>query len=168
MKCQKCGSFDATTHITEIVNGVKSESWLCSKCANAVDGNFSFESLFHPDFDNFFGSVLNQQKFLDTSALKQCPICKSTLSDIKKSGRLGCSECYSVFYDFLIKPLKEIQGSTKHIGKIPGSAKSNKPGECEIQKLKDLLDEAVQKQEFEKAAELRDRIKLLEKGEKEA
>lgn len=168
MKCQKCGNFDATTHITEIANGVKSESWLCSKCANSVDSTFSFESLFHSDFDNFFGSVLNQQKFLDKSTQKQCPICKSTLSDIKKTGRLGCSECYSVFYDFLLKPLKEIQGSTKHIGKIPGSAKSNNPGESEFQKLKDLLNEAVQKQEFEKAAELRDRIKLFEKGGKEA
>lgn len=167
MKCQKCGKFDATTHITEIANGIKTESWLCSHCANSADGNFSFSDLFHSDFDNFWGSMLGQQKVFDKS-LQQCPICNSTLSDIKKTGRLGCSECYSAFHDFLLNPLKEIQGSTKHIGKVPARIKKINKVEQETKNLKDLLNQAVQNQEFEKAAELRDRIKLLEKGEKEA
>ncbi len=168
MKCQKCGNFDATTHITEIVNGIKNESWLCSKCANSDDGNFSFSDLFHSDFDNFWSSMLGQQKVLDKPHQKQCPVCKSTLSDIKKTGRLGCSECYNIFYNFLLNPIKEIQGSTKHIGKVPAHIKNINKIEREIQNLKDLLNQAVQNQEFEKAAELRDRIKLLENDKKEA
>lgn len=164
MKCQKCGKYDATMHLTEVINGVKNETYLCKYCADEENKGFAFKSPFYSEFDNFFQSFWESPKLSHSSpaSAQSCSGCGSTLSDIQKRGRLGCAECYRTFRDLLLRPLKEIHGSNTHTGKIPkrigkGIAKLN-----EIDKLKDELSRAVLDQNFEKAAELRDRIREME------
>lgn len=164
MKCQKCGNYDATTHITEVVNGLKSESYLCAKCAGVEGGKLDFGSVFSSDLDSFFSSLWSSPKALSAQI---CPNCKSTLADLQKRGRLGCSECYKTFYDFLLRPLKEIHGSTRHTGKIPSRAGKITHKQNEVSRLRSELDRAVLDQNFEKAAELRDRIKEIEQNNEE-
>lgn len=164
MKCQKCGTNEATTHIKKIINGNKSEIYLCPQCANEENAIPSFKSVFDNNFDNLF---IN---FWGTSApaLKQtpnetiCKTCGTTLRDIQNRGKLGCSDCYTAFYSFLQRPLKEIHGSNAHTGKLPKRAAKDISLDCEIDKLKDELSRAVLDQNFEKAAELRDQIKEME------
>ena len=164
MKCQKCGINEATTHIKQIINGHKSEVWLCHKCAGEENVFSSFKPAADYDFENFFSNLWGAP----TPELKQpqnnsiCKTCGTTLRDIQSRGKLGCSDCYSVFERILQRPLKEIHGSVTHTGKLPKSTAKGLRLNYEIDKLKDELSRAVLDQNFEKAAELRDKIKEME------
>ncbi len=164
MKCQRCNENQANTHIQKIVNGKKTEYYLCSKCASEMGLNeFSFS--FGGDFDDFFGGFFgNSAKHIAPPTDKACENCHMTLSEFLKGGRLGCSKCYESFKEALRRPLKQIHGATEHTGKIPqrGGVKISK--ETKIRHLKAELDNAVLNQEFEKAAQLRDEIKALSEG----
>ena len=167
MKCQKCGKHNASTHITEIINGKKSEMFLCSNCAQlSGDKNYYFTD-FETDFNNLFSSLWHTPKTISSPIAIKCPNCQSTLSDIQKSGRFGCSECYTVFFDYIEKPLKEIHGSTKHVGKVPKRLSASLENSNFVNELKNQLKNAVNLQNFEEAARLRDRIKELENQAKE-
>ena len=167
MKCQKCGKFDATTYITEIINGKKSEIFLCPLCAGHTDGTSGYFTSFETDFGSFFPSLWPMPKTASAPAPLRCPNCDTTLSDIQKSGRFGCSDCYTVFFDYIEKPLKEIHGSTKHTGKIPKKLSGDLAAKNCTAKLKEELENAVKTQNFEEAAKIRDRIKELENNHEE-
>ncbi len=160
MKCQKCGNYEANTHITEIINGIKNEIYLCNNCAESASNSAEFESIFKSGFDNFFEPFWKSHNMghIRPAVQKICKNCQSTISDIQNSGRLGCSECYKVFKDLLLPPLKNIHGNTQHLGKAPKKTSSYSQAE----QLKQELSKAVESQNFEKAAELRDKIRELE------
>jgi len=95
----------------------------------------------------------------------RCDKCGSTFNDIVRSGKIGCGDCYSTFYDKLLPSLERLHGRTSHEGKIPNGI-VEVPDKTEKEKLQDELDEAVKSQDYEKAAELRDKIKEMESEEK--
>ena len=164
MKCQNCGINEATTHIKQTINGHKSEVWLCQKCAGEENVFSAFKPANDYDFENFFSNFWGAS----TPALKQtptesiCKTCGTTLRDIQSRGKLGCSDCYATFKQILQRPLKEIHGSVAHTGKLPKRAEKGLRLNYEIDKLKDELSRAVLDQNFEMAAELRDKIKEME------
>ncbi len=165
MLCQNCKKNEATTHIKRIVNGEAAEAHLCSDCAKSLgyDGVFSD---FGFNFSDMLSSFFSEPTMASLSARTlRCEKCGSTFGDIVRSGKIGCSDCYSTFYDKLLPSLERIHGRTHHEGKIPNSlnigVKKN-----EIETLKEELQSAVEKQDYEKAAELRDKIKELESEEK--
>ncbi len=164
MKCQKCGINEATTHIKQIINGHKSEIYLCPQCANEENAIPSFKSVFDNDFDNLFSNFWGTSASVLNQAPNEtiCKTCGTTLRDIQSRGKLGCSDCYAVFERLLQRPLKEIHGSCTHTGKLPKRAAKGLRLDSEIDKLKDELSRAVLDQNFEKAAELRDKIKEME------
>jgi protein arginine kinase activator len=88
---------------------------------------------------------------------KACPSCGFTSEDLRKTGRLGCPDCYAVFSEMLADVINDCQKGTQHIGKIPRSHKSLRQ-----KMLRDLLQKAVESERFEDAAQLRDQLKLLE------
>ncbi len=162
MKCQKCNKNDATTHITKVINGIKTEMYLCSSCAGENADIFSFAPNIDHEFDSLFGS------FWNTPAVSKplyeesvCKMCGTTRSQFLKTGKPGCSNCYAVFEDLLSRPLKQIHGSTKHTGKTPSRLGEMFKTEDKIAALMALLDAAVIQQNFEKSARLRDEIKNL-------
>lgn len=165
MKCQNCGKYEATTHITQIINGQKSEIRLCPHCASQSGAIPAFTSVFDSDFENFFGGLWQSpytSRSVASSGSAVCKTCGTTLSEVQSRGKLGCSDCYTVFRDFLLRPLKEIHGNCTHTGKIPKRAGRGIQKENTIDKLKEDLSRAVLEQNFEKAAELRDKINELE------
>ena len=167
MKCQKCGKHNATTHITEILNGKKSEIFLCPTCAQFAGGTpFTFHS-FDSDFTNLFASLWTDQNLKTSPFDLSCPNCKTTLYEIQKTGRFVCSECYPTFFDYIKKSLKEIHGFVKHSGKSPKKISSELVEPNRLGKLKSQLKKAVDVQNFEEAAVLRDRIKELENSTEE-
>ncbi|MDP6685326.1 MAG: UvrB/UvrC motif-containing protein, partial [Candidatus Omnitrophota bacterium] len=103
----------------------------------------------------------------------KCPRCGLTYEDFKKVGRLGCGECYTAFKEVLLPLLKRIHGSTQHYGKAPQNFQKPKPSipapsksKNGLQELKDKLQKAIQNEEFEEAAKLRDKIRDVEKRKK--
>ena len=92
----------------------------------------------------------------------KCNLCNTTFSEYKKTGKLGCSKCYSNFEEEL-KPIKEgIYGYSDHIGKFPKDVHKDVEAIREVEELKQQLNIAIEKEEYEQAAELRDRILELE------
>lgn len=164
MLCQSCGKNTANTHIKKVINGDVKEYMLCESCAKKLGYGDIFND-FSLNFDNFLGSFFTEniphKLRLDST---RCENCGSSFEDISSSGKVGCPNCYKVFYDKLVSSIKRIHGNTKHAGKLAASVNSNKRVENKIDDLKTELGFAIEEQEFEKAAKLRDKIKELEKG----
>lgn len=164
MLCQSCEKRQATTHIKTILNGELKEYNLCPECAGKL-GYGSFFGDFGFDLDKLFGSFMDS---LGTAKnTKRCQCCGSSFEDIAKSGKVGCANCYDTFYEELLPSVQRIHGRTSHTGKLAHSAGTEVKIRNEIAKLKSQLEQAIKSQEFEKAAELRDQIKELEKSKAE-
>ena len=91
-----------------------------------------------------------------------CPTCGATLSEFQESGRLGCPACYQIFTDELTALFGRIHGSTEHGGKRPGGEGGQTSGAVSVEVLRRKLKTAVEGEEFEEAALLRDKIKDAE------
>ena len=168
MKCQKCGKNNANTHIKTITNGELREYDLCSECASKMGYTNMFGSM-ESDFSSFLGSFFGNVLPARTQATR-CEFCGSTYADIAQSGHVGCANCYELFTDDLLPSIRRIHGNTTHCGKNSYKANTNnsvpqKKEENNEDKIKDLkaeLDKAVAEQNFEYAAQLRDKIKEME------
>jgi protein arginine kinase activator len=86
--------------------------------------------------------------------------------DFQRTGKLGCDQCFDTFRDQLEPVLKRVHGNVEHNGKIPSSVSASIKASREIIKLKEQLNKAIQGEDYEKAAVIRDRIKALEVGGK--
>lgn len=93
----------------------------------------------------------------------ECPHCGLSLAEFNKAGRLGCSECYRVFADELHSLLRKIHGSDQHFGKVPVTDPFQLQVRKELLALRRRLKRAIEREEFEKAAGLRDRINQIER-----
>ena len=172
MLCQHCGKRDATTHIKRVVNGETSESHLCAECASSLGYGDVFGG-FGMSLGDLLGGFLSESTpaggQLAAPALR-CEKCGSTWRDIAREGKVGCANCYRVFYDRLAPSLQRIHGKIRHTGKTSGSVQLHPPVEEkspqelleeQIDALQKQMDEAVAAQDFEQAAKLRDEIKAL-------
>jgi len=166
MQCNICGKKKATVHLTEIVNDQMTELHLCEECSREksvqMEQQFGLADLLAGLSD--FGKQVKDYEEVKL----QCNNCGLTYDEFKKFGRLGCSECYSSFKEHLGVLLKKIHGSSKHLGKSPKTFSAvSKMREESIKELRDQLLQAVQQEDFEKAAEIRDKIRAYENKEKE-
>lgn len=172
MLCDICGKDQATVHLTEIIDEKMTELHLCEECAQKkgaqMESHFGLADLLAglADLGGQFTSTKKETRV-------KCPRCGLTYEDFKKVGRLGCGECYTAFKEALLPLLKRIHGSTQHYGKSPRKvSKSVKAQKAvaeqkdELQDLKNKLQKAIQLEEFEEAARLRDMIRDLEKKDK--
>ncbi len=166
MMCQNCNKKQATTFIKKNINGVITETALCSDCArklNATQMPFSFGDFFSGFLSDFDPSPIGMPD------VKTCPLCGSTFADIAESGKVGCPKCYEVFEENLMPTVRRIHPGTVHKGKKPGSASIKiDSGESEtdrIEALKNELNRCIEEQNFERAAELRDEINEMTKEE---
>jgi protein arginine kinase activator len=164
MMCERCKKNEATVHFMQTVNGVKSEMLLCSECAEK-ENKYSF---FSDDlFSGFFtDSILGLRR---SGAEKKCELCGLTRRELASNGRPGCAKCYEVFADELDKIIYGIHGNAKHNGALPGKHAENLEEQKkldalkkEIQALKEEQKNAIAEQNYERAAEIRDRLRQIE------
>ena len=92
----------------------------------------------------------------------RCEGCGATFSDIVRTGKAGCAKCYETFYEQLLPSLQRIHGKTKHTGKVPQSASQQAKKNHHLAQLKEQLNQAVEAQDYEQAAKLRDEIQSLQ------
>lgn len=166
MYCEECKKRPATVHFTSIVNGVKVENYLCEQCASKKSGfvielnnKFSIPTL----LGSLFGNTYDVQD-LNAQSTKVCPNCGMNFESVCQTGRLGCSECYQVFEQELEPILRRIHGNSQHTGKIPARGGERTMTRKKIDAMKAALQKAVANEEYEKAAEIRDSIKSIEKN----
>lgn len=186
MVCQQCNKREANIHYTQIINGKKVEMYLCSQCADE-NGKLSFSPQL--SLGNLlwgftgFGGNAGYGKFEQPEVLR-CSVCGMSFDDFRRSGKLGCANCYNVFRENLEPILRRLHGSAEHKGNSPEKTPDTAPGKTqdttrckapdgiktdggakladEINRLKSELSSAVESEHYEKAAELRDRIRDLE------
>ncbi|CAJ1004526.1 MULTISPECIES: UvrB/UvrC motif-containing protein [Bacillales] len=165
MNCEECGKRPATLHLTKIVNGKKTEYHICEHCAQEKGDVFA-------GFHNFsINNLLSGLLHFDPMTKKsqepvqkplRCETCGLTYAQFSKSGRFGCSDCYTFLGDRLDPLFRRIHGNTQHIGKVPERTGGQLKLRKELEQLKSTLQHYIASEEFEKAAEIRDRIRALE------
>lgn len=172
MICQECNQRPAALHFTKIINGEKTEVHLCEKCAQEKGDMFIFNGGSGFAFNNLLAGLLNidptfqkpDQNPFQQEEILQCNQCEMTFSQFLKVGRFGCAECYETFKDQLKPVLRRLHsGNWSHSGKIPKRIGGEIHLKKQIEDLKNNLRELISQEEFEKAAEIRDEIRLLEK-----
>jgi protein arginine kinase activator len=172
MLCEECKVNKATVHITKIVNNQKTQMHLCEECAKQKNVGFSIGV--NPFGENEPGISLGQllssffekpeQGIIDKSRELKCDRCEQTFPRFTQTGRFGCSHCYDAFKGQLDPMLRRIHGKTHHVGKVPQRSGNQIRLRNEIARLKRELQEAINAEEYERAAVLRDRIKNLEQS----
>jgi len=159
--CDLCGKNQATVHLTEIIDNQMSELHLCEECAHKK--SLQMEQQFGLA-DLLAGLAEFGKPGEDAEATRlKCSNCGLSYQDFKKIGRLGCSECYSSFKKYLSPLLKKIHGSTRHLGKSPYKVGAKPRKKLDLAELHLRLQKAIENEEFEEAARLRDKIRELEK-----
>lgn len=115
------------------------------------------------NFDDFFSDFFSSfDVFPVYREVKTCPKCHQSYDTFRKSGKLGCAECYSTFRQPMELTLKQVQQSTKHTGKIPSKSAAGLKRRRHYEELKRKLSEAVKSEDYEAAARLHKEIKTME------
>jgi protein arginine kinase activator len=164
MLCQICNKRTATIHLTEISDGLRSETHLCEQCAQeqgiAAKTQISINELLssllaaQPSDDDLFGPSGQEAK---------CPHCGFTLEQFRKRGVLGCPYDYEVFEKSLQGLIEKAHdGRTSHCGKVPSKMPKDTKKQMKLANLRQLLETAVRSEDYERAAKLRDKISQLD------
>lgn len=163
MTCDQCGSDDAVVHLTQIVNNQMSTFHLCEKCAAAKGLDTAPEAVNFPLSD--FLAQMGEGDAASAEPAKdlRCSFCGLTFQDFRDTGRLGCPHCYATFEGQLRGLLRRIHGGTQHVGKVyltpdPSATDVHK----RLETLRRKLQRAVDTEDFERAARLRDEIRTME------
>lgn len=163
MQCQNCHKKTATIHLTEIVNGQRSEIHLCETCAQkqglAVKAQMPLNEL----LETLLSAQSETEEETETTADTACPYCGMTIKNFLKTSLLGCANDYEV-WEKALRPVLERShaGRTTHCGKIPSRASVGVKKQARLLELRKKLDAAVRSEDYETAAGLRDDINRLQ------
>ncbi|MBX3322176.1 MAG: UvrB/UvrC motif-containing protein [Phycisphaeraceae bacterium] len=179
MLCGECGEREATIHELVIIAGKAIEKHLCEECAAAA----GLGAGSHVPLEQLVSSfVKNPGAAIEAASELACPYCTLSYARFKQTGLLGCAGCYKAFEE-KIGPLIERAhgGATHHVGKIPrGAMARSREGGMErlesllgsmeervrrMNELRKQLADAVQAEQYERAASLRDEIRKLSEME---
>ena len=155
MNCDVCKKNQATVFLTQIVDGKMQKVNLCESCSKdkGVTDPTGFALA-----DLLLGLGAAQEIEKGTGAAK-CPTCGFSQADFKKTGRLGCAQCYDTFGEALETLIKQMHKGTEHAGKVPQRFVQTLQRETELKDLHRNLRKAVAEENYESAAKIRDEIK---------
>ncbi|HEV2454310.1 MAG TPA: UvrB/UvrC motif-containing protein [Verrucomicrobiae bacterium] len=159
MQCSICKEKPATVHLTQIVGEKMQKLDLCEECAKSKGVNdpagFALADLMLG-----LGAAQEIEQAAGGAELR-CPRCGFTQADFKKSGRLGCPDCYKTFSEGLGGLLKTMHKGTRHVGKAPEAYRSSSENADRLKALQKKLEKAIEAENFEEAAQLRDEIRQM-------
>ena len=157
MLCSVCKEKEATVYYTNIADGKTKNVNLCEDCAKAKGIN---ETSGFSLADLMLGLGASQEmEEAGGGVILKCERCGYSQEEFKKSGRLGCPDCYKIFAEGLEGLLKTMHKGTRHVGKVPESLRQNRDLSEKLKSLQKRLNKAVEAEDFEQAAKLRDEIK---------
>jgi protein arginine kinase activator len=148
MKCESCNQREASVICVQIVEDEKKTLNLCGVCMAKIQEQSP--------------PAADKNSTPPTPPQLRCAQCGMSYEEFKKIGRLGCGACYAAFGAPLEKLLKRIHGAAQHRGKGLVEARVLPLPEEELAQLRQQLETAVAAEAYEEAAQLRDRIALLE------
>lgn len=161
MQCERCQENEATIHLTQVIDGQVKKIHLCENCAS--ESGFEVEGAMSvTDILLGMGGGAGAGSQVDTDFERSCPKCHMRRSDFKKSGQFGCPACYETFGEELAPLLKAMHRGERHVGKVPAREGMRVRVSAELSRLKTALADAVEGEQYEEAARLRDRIRECE------
>jgi protein arginine kinase activator len=165
MLCDNCKERDAVINLTQVEHDSKVTHHLCEQCAQQKGVETGGAILKSPlgGFLTALGKGGGTALLPTPADGLRCSACGATLRDFRDSGRLGCDQCYLTFDFHLRDLLRRLHGSSQHVGEryeVPGVDESDP--RSRLLELRAQLRRAVEGENFELAAELRDRIRVLE------
>lgn len=168
MKCDYCDS-KATVFLTQLAEGQMKKVCLCDSCAKergvTDPTGFSLADMllsnFTPGVEK--NSVPRREK--TAGGAKVCPECSFTLEDLRKVRRFGCGNCYNVFTEELGAMLRGMHKGQSHVGKVPEGLLESHYRYQLMEELRGKLEEAISSENYEAAAELRDKMRKLDEEE---
>jgi protein arginine kinase activator len=164
MKCSHCGEREGVVSLTQVKEGEVHTASLCAQCAaeKGIETGFAMADTPLGGFLAKLGESADPDAPLLAALEVRCTGCNATLRDFRETGRVGCSECYQAFDAPLRELLRRLHGSTHHTGmqyqRGEAPAPRPEPGRTDLE-LKEQLRRAVESEQFELAAELRDRLR---------
>ena len=180
--CESCQEKLATVHLTEIVQKAKRELHLCEGCAQArgvvMGGTPAVEPAPQPaasepapaksgkplSVKELFAGLENPASVGGSSKRESvsCPDCGIGLDEFRTSGRLGCARDYDHFRAELEPLLERIHGAGRHVGRVPDRLAARLAVAEQVELYQRDLAAAVEREAYEEAARLRDKIQELE------
>jgi len=158
MICDVCKQNQATVFLTQIVDGKMQKVNLCESCSKEK-GVTDPTGFALADLLLGLGAAQEIEK---GGGLVKCPVCGFSQADFKKTGRLGCASCYETFSDALDSLIKGMHKGTEHKGKVPSRLARTMEREQQLKELQRELRKAVADENYESAAQLRDRIRTIQ------
>ena len=164
MLCDRCHKEEASVHVTQDVNGHVRKLHICEACAKdlgvsqpqGMNLNDMLESL-KSQFEALQESLPGGAEAEDV----RCPLCNTSRSSILKRGRMGCDFCYERFETEIMPIILSLHHQDQHIGKIPKGEEQRIHQSLKLMRLRRELEEAVEQEDYELAARLRDEIREL-------
>ena len=158
IRCEECREKRATVHLTDLVSGEAVAHHYCQECYAEKEGQ--------PAAASFFQQLLEAlAPELEELEVRNCPACGINYLEFRQSMQLGCPNDYEVFEKPLEQLLERIHGATRHIGKVPAGVGQQTALRTRLRGLKKRQEEAIAREDYELAADLRDRISELETDE---
>ena len=168
MLCEACKERSATIHLTEVNNGQRCETHLCSQCAQqqglSIKSQIPLNELMNTLLSSQSKETSGQgEPAIAADSEHACPACGMTLQRFAKDPLLGCAHDYTEFQPELMPLIERSQnGKSHHCGKVPSRTNQQDRNEIELAKLRRQLDQAVKDEDYETAASLRDQIQAIE------
>ena len=164
MMCESCQKKSAVVHLTDVSNNQKKEIHLCEDCAKEKGVTIKSHMNKDPNFPEFLTQLVESQtESVDEDKDIRCPKCGITYRKFRSTGKFGCPNDYVVFRKGLLNLLEKIHQKVQHVGKIPSRVGDHLARQKELTQLREELTRAVESEAYEKAAEIRVRIYILEK-----
>lgn len=162
MKCEICGLKEAVIHIRQIQKESVHELHFCEECAQEK-GLIRDEESELP-ITNLLAGLIDGKEMPGSAepGVSACPRCGMKLSDFRKTGKLGCAECFRTFQADLRSILSQMAARPRHAGKLPPSLSGSADSPPDSAGLREELKTAIDNEDYEKAADLRDRLRELE------
>jgi len=158
MLCDSCRERDAVVHLTTIENNAVHQLHLCERCAAERGVETTVATPKHP-----LAEFLHQQVPQPSGEGLKCAFCNTTMADFKATGRWGCARCYTNFEAGIRELLRRVHGNHRHVGRTyrPPMTETLEHAAA-LGELKERLRRAIESEQFELAADLRDRIRVME------
>ncbi len=162
MLCDHCKERDAVVHLTRIVDNAVTQLHLCEKCAAEKGVETTIALPQHP-LGEILQAVQQQATPASPADAAACSFCGANARDFRATGRLGCAHCYDAMETSLRELLRRLHGSSKHVGRKYDAPRPESLAELDARsELRDKLQRAVDAEQFELAAQLRDKLKVME------
>lgn len=161
-ECDLCGKVEATMKVSQLdKDGKVTEISVCAECAR--QRGFTEVGKLKAGVAEIIAELKTRVDEGDAKLI--CGNCGLSYAEFKQQGRLGCADCYVSFHDQLLPLIRRIHGAVQHVGRTASGGRKQAQVKMNVKKLRDALSGAIQDEDYEKAAALRDQLRRTEDAE---